>query len=774
MVMTRTSRNAIARFVIACLLITGLLLTVGAAGAVELNSRLNYLASQAEKSAPSFAGSLRFTDEPDADDLARLEALGVEFFDFGQGPVGSRTVLPARIPFASLEALAVYDGLAAVDCAWHPYSVPPLPVSRPQVEAELAWQVDGPGGGTLSGEGVLVCDLDTGVNFFHANFFDLSGEVFPWLDVDLNGSLSIGDAVDLDRNGLRGSTERLRFSEADYSSVYGNDVTRYDTDFDYLYNDANANGSRDYGPAQFSESDPCYGERLFLVDDTDGDGRLDVGENLLALGTSRVRAILNKDGSVHRRGVDLINSETDAWGHGTQVTGIMGGGWRGLHEMTGIAPGIETIHVNMDYYDEPPFLVPVEAGLAWAVAEGADVVLVEDGEWVWEYLDGSSNLEIMINEYAAQGVIVVVAAGNLSSGHMHARFPSAGGQQLTVDPAYTIVWPSFLWTDPVSLGLEITPPAGTPITLPLDGSTLVAQGYRIYSDVSVSARGTHRIDLRLASTTGGSNVGGAWSFDFVGPDTDLHGFYGDDAYGWSSNSRWLTGEDPAYTVTWPATADSSISVAAYAPGGDGAIDYYSGWGPRIDGRPDVDIAAPGAYVLSVSPRSDMNTSWFNGTSGAAPHVAGAAALLKELVPDLDNGQCRQILSDGAGQDQHTTDPDRAGAGKLRIFAAISRLLSAVSDTPRHSAVALRAAPNPFNPSTVIRFQMPAGGDAQLRIFNLAGREVWSRTVHAEAAGEREVAWNGRDLNGKTMPSGVYFAHVKQGDIYAASKLTLVK
>ena len=745
---------------------------------VVVDGKVAFLASQAAEKADGpevFAGSIRFAFQPGSAEMDVLADLGVEFFDHGNGPVGSRTVFPVRIPFSALETLEKLEFLIAIDSAWHPDSPPPLPRSRPQVEADQVWQVVSPLGGTLSGKGVTICDIDTGVDYLHPVFFKLSGEVFNWLDVDQSGDLTPGDLVDLNDNDAADPGEDLLYRESDNTDHYGNDPTRYDAGFDFLYNDANGSGTREYGPPAFGESDPCYGELVFLSDDVNGNGLLDPGESLLGLDQSKVRAIYNRDGTVYRRGVDLLDSERDTWGHGTQVMGIFGGGWAGHHEMTGMAPGVESLQVNYDFAAEPPFLIPIEAGLAWAVGEGADIVLIEDGEWVWEYLDGSSNLEIMINEYAAdEGIIFILPAGTLAAGHMHTHFNSSQVEVLNAFNNITVLWPSFLSANEPAMELILTPPNGIPVTLAGIGGTLVTQGYRIYDIVSVSPRGTRRHDIRISSQTQGGPINGYWTFQFSGPPVDVHGYFGGDDFSWFSNSTWIHHEEEAYTVTWPATADSAISVAAYAPDGDGDIDFYSGWGPRHDGRPDVDIAAPGAYVWSAHPFIPGDFSAFSGTSGAGPHVAGAAALLKELVPDLDNGWCRWLLHDGAGQDAFTGDPDRWGAGKLRIYAAISSLLSDVADEPRHPGLQMAAHPNPFNPTTTIRFNLPAVSGAQLRIFDVSGREVWSRTIDPGQAGWREVTWNGKDENGLFLSSGMYFAHVVQGAHYAVTKVTLVK
>jgi len=69
---------------------------------------------------------------------------------------------------------------------------------------------------------------------------------------------------------------------------------------------------------------------------------------------------------------------------------------------------------------------------------------------------------------------------------------------------------------------------------------------------------------------------------------------------------------------------------------------------------------------------------------------------------------------------------------------------------------LRNTPNPFNPSTRIRFYASHEDDAEVRIFSVRGRLV--RTLHAGAVatGRNEVQWSGRDDRGSAVATGVYF------------------
>ena len=739
----------------------------------HISPRLAYQARHVAPGKTHFQGSIRFTTKPAPEDFDRLRRLGVSFLEEpDRSPLGSSTVFPARIPFTALSDLKEHEGLASVEPCWRPGLRPQLASARPQMQADQAWSVASPLGGGLGGRGVTIADFDTGVNQFHSQFFALSGDEYAWLDMNSNGEPDAGDGVDLDGDGLLGTGEALATWEVLKTHTLGNDALRFDTDFDLLFNDANGNGVRDSGPPLFNEDSPCFGELLFLADDVDGDTYLDPAEHLLALGSSRIRSMLHHDGSVYRRGDNLMAAPGDTWGHGTMVSGILGGGWQCRHAAAGVAPEAELIHIIQDVDDN---FTPVEWGLAWGVAEGADVFLFEFGSWIWEYLDGSSNLEIMINEYSAEnGVIIVIPAGNLRSGSLHCRFPGNQEQALDDCSRYSEIWCTFLWTDPVALDLTLIPQFSIPRALPLDGSTIDHEGTLVYSNFSISPRGTRRIDLHLARSPGKRQLADSFILDFSGSSTQIHGFMADENWGFGSRAEWREGTDESYTVCWPATADSGLVVGSYDNTTDGDIMYYSSRGPRLDGRALLDIAAPGALVYAPSPYNDFNFTEFGGTSAATPFVAGAAALLKELIPDLDGARFRKAMAAGAGHDQHTGITTLWGAGKLRLGDALVGLLSAAAEAPPAAALSLRINPNPANPRTTIGFRQDREGPASLRIFDLHGAEVWNREMPPSPPGWRQVAWSGRSVDGRPVASGIYLVHVRQGDRVGVGKLAIIK
>jgi subtilisin family serine protease len=92
-------------------------------------------------------------------------------------------------------------------------------------------------------------------------------------------------------------------------------------------------------------------------------------------------------------------------------------------------------------------------------------------------------------------------------------------------------------------------------------------------------------------------------------------------------------EGPEYgTITSPAIAKCVVGVGAMNI--EGTVPDFSSRGPTDDGRMKPDLVAPGVSVYSTLPNNSYG--YLSGTSMAAPHVAGIAALLLSLKPNLTN------------------------------------------------------------------------------------------------------------------------------------------
>ena len=83
-------------------------------------------------------------------------------------------------------------------------------------------------------------------------------------------------------------------------------------------------------------------------------------------------------------------------------------------------------------------------------------------------------------------------------------------------------------------------------------------------------------------------------------------------------------------------------------------------------------------------------------------------------------------------------------------------------------------PNPFNPSTRISFDLVEPGQATLIIYNLLGKRINILINRAMDAGHHRVEWNGLDMSGQPVSSGVYFYELRSEKYTARKKMLLLR
>ncbi|HWN83461.1 MAG TPA: FlgD immunoglobulin-like domain containing protein, partial [Candidatus Udaeobacter sp.] len=89
-----------------------------------------------------------------------------------------------------------------------------------------------------------------------------------------------------------------------------------------------------------------------------------------------------------------------------------------------------------------------------------------------------------------------------------------------------------------------------------------------------------------------------------------------------------------------------------------------------------------------------------------------------------------------------------------------------------------AHPNPFNPSTILAFDVPGVANGArpvtLDIYDVGGRLIRRLVDGPVATGKHSITWDGRAKDGGRTASGIYFAKITIADFSATQKLTLVK
>jgi len=90
-------------------------------------------------------------------------------------------------------------------------------------------------------------------------------------------------------------------------------------------------------------------------------------------------------------------------------------------------------------------------------------------------------------------------------------------------------------------------------------------------------------------------------------------------------------------------------------------------------------------------------------------------------------------------------------------------------------------PNPFNPSTTIKFTIPAslnpsqGGTLiTLKVYDILGREIKTLVDENKTAGEYSVTWDGKDKTGNEVSSGIYFYNIRFGEKSISKKMVLMR
>ncbi len=159
-------------------------------------------------------------------------------------------------------------------------------------------------------------------------------------------------------------------------------------------------------------------------------------------------------------------------------------------------------------------------------------------------------------------------------------------------------------------------------------------------------------------------------------------------------------------------------------------------------------------VFSVS-RSDMANGIFQELSDA--NVARNGLVFTFIDEDYENGASYRyrvkVLDEDGEIMLFETEPVMAPASGLALYANY---------------------PNPFNPVTTIRYDLPDLTHVKLEVYDVTGRKLKSLVDGIEGKGLKTVNWDGTDDRGNKLVSGVYFCRITAGKESRSRKLLMLR
>lgn len=222
------------------------------------------------------------------------------------------------------------------------------------------------------------------------------------------------------------------------------------------------------------------------------------------------------------------------------------------------------------------------------------------------------------------------------------------------------------------------------------------------------------------------------------------------------------------------------------------------WSMDISGQPGYN---PGNYQICSEPYDryyvwtmpggypipGINyTAHFGGTSATAPQVAGAAALMLSVAPEMPQSLVHSFLRYTATR-YGSPNPDY-GWGRLNIFGAVQLAstvaklsfqninnetdydLDAIQKLQKENTnLTVASFPNPFNPLATIQYRLPEASRVELKVYNMLGQQVELLINAFQIGGLYEVQFNGTKL-----PSGNYFYRLEALGEVKTGKIILLK
>ena len=379
--------------------------------------------------------------------------------------------------------------------------------------------------------------------------------------------------------------------------------------------------------------------------------------------------------------------------HGNTCIGIMAGDGSASptdKDYSAMAPNTDIIYVKGSSSSSSTYLQDgVEYIMNKASALGKPAVVnISLGNQYGAH-DGTTLRVEAIDNLCGAGKIVVFACGNSGSQRIHAEttISQDGFHTFDIDVANDDLGIDLWFSGNDTLSVYLDSPNLAEIGPISYDSTYVDttnDGIReIYNCTDDPSNGDHHIVIYVSPTEADSFATGTWKVKVRG-DSIQSGQI--DGWSFTYNGNYFTsasGGNTSKTLNDLASGNQTIAAAGFYGGelnDSGTIYSGNGRGPTRDGRQKPDIAG---NMRVYVPHYNSDTTYYasgSGTSYAAPHVAGAIALMLQKQPSASPSDIKTNLHDFAFTDEYTddagTEPNyQVGYGKLNTFRSVFPVLN---------------------------------------------------------------------------------------------------
>lgn len=205
------------------------------------------------------------------------------------------------------------------------------------------------------------------------------------------------------------------------------------------------------------------------------------------------------------------------------------------------------------------------------------------------------------------------------------------------------------------------------------------------------------------------------------------------------------------------------TFTANPSGGSSTYTNYRWWERKDEGCGGIDprpIPNSGGGVIDAPPQGE----WIYQSSWEGQQTVQVARSynfsLKCEVTDSDNNTATDIHS------------VVVGGGLAKSQSVNNDEISTIA-VPNNVELSGNY-PNPFNPSTTIRFGLPEDGNVKITIYSINGQEVTTLANRYFSKGYHEIKWDGKNPSGRLVANGLYITELKTGNQRLIKKMIFAK